>query len=94
LANYSQRFTYYSIILFPNFQAIIILSNQPIIVPLFSKSTMQPQQKLIAMTCAFKFNPKATVFLCINLRSMSMDKWGTSKSTKLSTKVWVKLLVT
>jgi len=28
-----------------------------------------------------------------NLRTMSMDKWATSKSTQLSTKVWVKLLL-
>jgi len=39
---------------------------QPIILPLFSNSTMHPQQKLIAMTCAFKCNPKTTVFLCIH----------------------------
>jgi len=28
-----------------------------------------------------------------NLRTMSMDKWVTSKSTQFSTKVWVKLLL-
>ena len=28
-----------------------------------------------------------------NLRTMSTDKWATSKSTQLSTKVWVKLLL-
>ena len=28
-----------------------------------------------------------------NLQTMSMDKWATSKSTQLSTKVWVKLLL-
>ena len=64
---------------------------------------MQPQQKLIAMSRAFKFN---LVFLCIhavcnalpsslcpfkvgygNLQTMSMDKWAASKSTQLSTKL-------
>ena len=48
--------------LFPNFQPIIL----SIILPLLSNSTMQPQQKLIAMTCASKFNPKSAVFLCMN----------------------------
>jgi len=28
-----------------------------------------------------------------NLQTMSMDKWATSKSAQLSTKVWVKLLI-
>ena len=28
-----------------------------------------------------------------NLRTMSMDKWATSKSIQLSTKIWVKLLL-
>jgi len=28
-----------------------------------------------------------------NLQTMSTDKWTTSKSTQLSTKVWVKLLL-
>ena len=28
-----------------------------------------------------------------NLRTVSMDKWATSKSTQLSTKIWVKLLL-
>jgi len=28
-----------------------------------------------------------------NLQTMSTDKWATSKSTQLSTKVWVKLLL-
>jgi len=28
-----------------------------------------------------------------NLRTMSTDKWATSKSTQLSTKIWVKLLL-
>jgi len=28
-----------------------------------------------------------------NLRTMSTDKWATSKSTQLPTKVWVKLLL-
>ena len=28
-----------------------------------------------------------------NLRTMSTDKWATSKSKELSTKVWVKLLL-
>ena len=111
MANYSQRFTYYSSFLFPKFQSII-LSNQPIILPLFSNSTMQPQQKLIAMTYAFKFNPKTTALHAVskalqssscpfkvgisgygNLQTMSTDKWATSKSTQLSTKVWVKLLL-
>ena len=27
------------------------------------------------------------------LRTMSTDKWATSKSTQLSTKVWIKLLL-
>ena len=29
----------------------------------------------------------------VNLQTMSTDKWATSKSTQLSTKVWVKLLL-
>ena len=28
-----------------------------------------------------------------NLQTMNMDKWATSKSTQLSTKIWVKLLL-
>jgi len=28
-----------------------------------------------------------------SLQTMSVDKWATSKSTQLSTKVWVKLLL-
>ena len=28
-----------------------------------------------------------------NLRTMSTDKWATSKSTQLSSKVWLKLLL-
>jgi len=28
-----------------------------------------------------------------NLQTMKMDKWATSKSTQLSTKIWVKLLL-
>ena len=28
-----------------------------------------------------------------NLQTMSTDKWATSKSTQLSTKIWVKLLL-
>ena len=28
-----------------------------------------------------------------NLQTMSMDKWATSKSTQLSTKIWIKLLL-
>jgi len=28
-----------------------------------------------------------------NLQTMGTDKWATSKSTQLSTKVWVKLLL-
>ena len=28
-----------------------------------------------------------------NLQTMTMDKWATSKSTQLSTKLWVKLLL-
>ena len=31
--------------------------------------------------------------LAINLQTMSIDKWATSKSTQLSTKVCVKLLL-
>ena len=28
-----------------------------------------------------------------NLQTMNTDKWATSKSTQLSTKIWVKLLL-
>jgi len=28
-----------------------------------------------------------------NLQTMNMDKWATSRSTQLSTKIWVKLLL-
>ena len=28
-----------------------------------------------------------------NLQTMNMDKWATLKSTQLSTKIWVKLLL-
>jgi len=100
----------YSIRLFPNFQPII-LSNQPIIFPLFSNSTFQPQKKLIAMTCAFKLLLYLFAYMqCAlessscpfkvgisgygNLRTMSTDKWATSKFTQLSTKVRVKLFLT
>ena len=30
---------------------------------------------------------------CGNLQTMSKDKWATLKSTQLSTKIWVKLLL-
>ena len=85
--------------------------GQTLCTVLGSKDQKCSQQKLIAMTCAFKFNPKTTALHAVsktqqssscpfkvgisgygNLRTMSTDKWATSKSTQLSTKVWVKLL--
>ena len=108
----------------------IILKDSPIILvfysqnfsPLFFQTSPlffhyqhnAASQKLVAMTCAFTFNPNYCISLhtavckvlqsslCLfkvgisgygNLRTMSTDKWATSKSTQLSTKVWVKLLL-
>ena len=36
---------------------------------------------------------KVGIFGYANLQTMSTDKWATSKSTQLSTKVWVKPLL-
>ena len=36
---------------------------------------------------------KVGIFGYASLQTMSADKWATSKSTQLSTKVWVKLLL-
>ena len=67
----------------------IILKDSPIIlllVPKFSahyssiilKQYHAASQELIAMTCASKFNPKTTVFLCIQCSVQSTAKFFVS----------------
>ena len=40
-----------------------------------------------------EYSVKVGISRCGNLQTISTDKWATSKSTQLSTKVWVKPLL-
>ena len=45
------------------------------------------------LSCYWHGQLKVGISGYANLHTMSTDKWATSKSTQLSTKLWVKLLL-
>ena len=47
----------------------------------------------VCITCHEAFSFKVGTSGYGNLQTMNTDKWATSKSTQLSTKIWVKLLL-